>query len=88
MSCWTVIWHLSVCEMPSFAEARQALMPPAPNDAVAPGHKAPAQGDKGFNFLAKTDDSFDKNRHGVVGAVQQSLLLALSSSLLHVYLSW
>lgn len=53
-----------LCEMPSLAEASQALKTPAPNDVVAQGHKAPAQGDKGFNFLAKTDDSFDKNRQG------------------------
>lgn len=79
MSCWTLICQLSVCEMPSFAEASQALQLPAPNDTVAPGHKAPAQGDKGFIFLAKTDDSFDKNRHEVVGAGEQFFFFATPS---------
>lgn len=67
MSCRTVIWQLSLTETPDVAVASQALQPPAPNDAGAPGHKAPAQGDKGFNSWANTDDSFDKYRHGVVG---------------------
>lgn len=53
--------------MPSLAEASWALQPLAPSDAGAPGHKAPAQGDKGFNSWANTDDSFDKYRHWVVG---------------------
>lgn len=67
MSCRTVIWQLSLTETPYVAVASQALQPPAPNDAGAPGHKAPAQGDKGFNSWANTDDSFDKYRRGVVG---------------------
>lgn len=66
-SCRTVICQLSLTETPSLAEASQALQPPAPNDAGAPGHKAPAQGDKGFNSWTNTDDSFDKYRRGVVG---------------------
>ena len=69
--------------MPYVAVASQALQPPAPNDAGAPGHKAPAQGDKGFNSWANTDDSFDKYRRGVVGGgaaiFSRSLSLVLSS---------
>lgn len=83
MSCRTVIWQLSLTETPDVAVASQALQPPAPNDAGAPGHKAPAQGDKGFNSWANTDDSFDKYRHGVVGGgaaiFSRSLSLVLSS---------
>lgn len=53
--------------MASFAEASQAPQPPAPKDAGAPGHKAPARGDKGFNSWVNTDDSFDKYRRGMAG---------------------
>lgn len=63
----TVIWQLSLTEMASFAEASQAPQPPAPKDAGAPGHKAPARGDKGFNSWVNTDDSFDKYRRGMAG---------------------
>lgn len=69
----TVIWQLSLTEPPSFAKSSQAPQPPAPKDAGAPGHKAPAQGDKGFNYWANTDDSFDKCRRGMAdGGGEQS----------------
>lgn len=80
----TVIWQLSLTEPPSFAKSSQAPQPPAPKDAGAPGHKAPAQGDKGFNYWANTDDSFDKCRRGMAagggGAIfSRSLSLVLCS---------
>lgn len=61
----TVIWQLSLTEPPSFAKASQAPQPQAPKDAGAPGRKAPAQWDKGFNSWANTGDSFDKYRRGM-----------------------